>query len=237
VNTSGTEQTVAVKIRTTAGALSQSALTNIPAQGHIAFTFPGQFATTVGQSGLAEFYTASGTIALLALNFNPAGSLSTAPAYPEVGPPIIGVVGTGAPLFSTFGPVAMFWQPAGFAAGTVLLTLTPNPDNSTYSAQLNGGATFTNGIFTGNGLAFSASVLQPNATVPPYGYLLEPDSTRYVVSSGSLTFNLNASVISGNTQAGNISGTLSISGTPYGGGAQVTLSGPISAPYFATVGP
>lgn len=237
VNTSGAPQTISVKIQTTGGAISQGLLSNIPAQGHIAFTFPGQFAATAGQSGLAEFYTASGTIALLALNFNPAGSLSTAPAYSEAGPPIIGVVGGGAALFSTFGPMVMQWQPAGFAAGTVLLTLTPNADNSTYSAQINGGATFANGIFTGNGLSFSASVLQPNTAVPPFGYLLEPDSTRYVVSSGSLTFNLGSTVISSNVQTGNISGTLSITGTPYGGGAQVTLSGPISGPYFATLAP
>ena len=237
VNTSGAPQTISVKIQTTGGAISQGLLSNIPAQGHIAFTFPGQFAAAAGQSGLAEFYTASGTIALLALNFNPAGSLSTAPAYSEAGPPIIGVVGGGAALFSTFGPVVMQWQPAGFAAGTILLTLTPNADNSSYSAQINGGATFTNGIFTGNGLSFSASVLQPNTAIPPFGYLLEPDSTRYVVSSGSLTFNLGSTVISSNVQTGNISGTLSITGTPYGGGAQVTLSGPISGPYFATLAP
>jgi len=237
VNTSGSPQTITVKIRTTGGAVSQSTLSNIPAQGHIAFTFPEQFAATVGQSGLAEFYTASGTIALLALNFNPAGSLSTAPAYPEAGPPIIGTVGAGAALFSSFGPVEMFFLPAGFASGTVLVELTPNADNSTYSAKLNGGVTFTNGIFTSNGLSFSASVLQPNATVPPYGYFLAPDSSRFVVSSGSLTFNLNSSVVSSNTQTGNITGTLSITGTPYGGGAQVTLSGPISGPYLATLAP
>ena len=237
VNTSGASQTIGVKIQTTGGSISQSALSNIPAQGHIAFTFPAEFAATAGQSGLAEFYTASGTIALLALNFNPAGSLTTAPAYPEPGPPIIGVVGGGAALFSSFGPVEMFFPPAGFPAGTVLLQLTPNADNSTYSATLNGGVTFTNGIFTANGLSFSASVLEPNATVPPYGYFLAPDSTRYVVSSGSLTFNLGSTVTSSNVQTGNISGTLSITGTPYGGGAQVTLSGPISGPYFATVAP
>ena len=237
VNTSPVPQTITVKFRTTAGAISQGTLANVPAQGHIAFTFPAQFAVTAGQSGLAEFYTASGTIALLALNFNPAGSLTTAPAYPEMGPPIVGAAGAGAALFSSFGPVQMQFQPAGFGAGTVLLALTPNSDNSTYSAQLNGGVTFTNGSFTSNGLMFSASVLQPNATVPPYGYFLAPDSTRYVVSSASLTFNLNASVISSNYQTGNITGTLSITGTPFGGGAQVTLSGPVSGPYFATFAP
>jgi hypothetical protein len=235
VNTSGAPQTITVRIQTTAGAISYGLLSNIPAQGHVAFTFPGQFAATAGQSGLAEFYTASGTIALLALNFNPAGSLSTAPAYPEAGPPIIGVPGGGAALFSSFGPVEMFFLPAGFASGPILLELTPNSDNSTYSAKLNGGVIFTNGIFTANGLSFSASVLQPNATVPPYGYFLEPDSTRYVVSSGSLTFNLGSTVTSSNVQTGNIAGTLSITGTPYGGGAQVTLSGPISGPYLATL--
>jgi len=237
VNTSATAQTINVKFRTTAGAITQGLLANIPAQGHIAFTFPAQFAATAGQSGLAEFYTASGTIAILALNFNPAGSLTTAPVYAQAGSPIIGVNSGGAQLFAAFGPVEMYFLPAGFTPGTVLLELTPNADNSTYSAELNGGVTFTNGTFSGNGLTFSASVLQPNATVPPYGYFLAPDSTRYVVSNASLTFNLNASVVSSNTQTGNISGTLSITGTPYGGGSQVTLSGSISGPYFATLLP
>jgi len=236
VNNSAVAETVSVKFRTTAGAISQGTLANVPALGHIAFTFPAEFPATAMQSGLAEFYT-PGTIALLALNFNPAGSLTTAPAYPEAGPPIIGVTGGGAALFSTFGPVEMFFQPGGFTGGTVLLAVTPNADNSTYSAQLNGGATFTNGTFTGNGLMFSASVLQPNATVQTYGYFLAPDSTRYVVASGSLTFNLNASPLSSNAQTGTITGTLSITGTPYGGGAPVTLSGPISGPYLATLAP
>ena len=236
VNNSAVAETVNVKFRTTAGAISQGTLANVPALGHIAFTFPAQFTATVGQSGLAEFYT-SGTIALLALNFNADGSLTTAPAYPEAGSPIIGVSGGGAALFSSFGPVEMQFQPAGFAAGTVLLALTPNADNSTYSAQLNGGATFTNGIFTGNGLSFSASILQPNSSNPPYGYFLTPDSQRFLVSSGSLNFNLNSSAISSNVQTGNITGTLSITGTPYGGGAPVTLSGPISGPYLGTLAP
>jgi hypothetical protein len=52
-----------------------------------------------------------------------------------------------------------------------------------------------------------------------------------------LISHLDASVVSANVQSGNITGTLSITGTPYGGGEQVTLSGPVTEPYFATVAP
>ncbi|MEO8053250.1 MAG: hypothetical protein ABI833_22850 [Acidobacteriota bacterium] len=237
VNPSAFPETIAVKFRTTEGAISQGMLANVPAYGHIAFTFPAQFGSTAGQSGLAEFYAgSSGSIAILALNFNPAGSLTTAPVYPQSGPPIIGAPAPGFAPFSTFGPVQMLFQPAGFAAGNVVLLLTPNGDG-TYSAQLNSGVSFTNGVFTGNGISFSASILQPNATVPPYGYFLAPDTTLYVVSSGSVNFSISASVISSNHQSGNLTGTLSITGTPVAGGAPVTFVGPITGPYYATLAP
>ncbi len=236
VNPSGNPETVAVNFRTTAGTITQSALANVPAYGHIAFTFPAQFGSTAGQSGLAEFYTASGTIAILALNFNPEGSLTTAPVYPQSGSPIIGAPAPGFAPFLTFGPVQMQFQPGGFAPGAVVLVLTPNGDG-TYSAQLNSGVTFTNGVFTGNGSTFSASVLQPNATVPPFGYFLAPDTTLYVVSSGSVNFNISASVTSSNHQTGNLTGTLTLTGTPVGGGAPVTMAGPIAGPYYATLAP
>ena len=89
INTSATPVTVSVNIRTTGGTVTQPAPLNVPAMGHSAFTFPGQFGATAGQSGLAEFYTAAGSIGALALNFNQAGSLTTAPVYNENGPPII----------------------------------------------------------------------------------------------------------------------------------------------------
>jgi len=108
VNASGAPETVSVNIRTTAGAVSQATLPTIPAQGHAAFTFPSQFPGSATQSGLAEFYVASGTFSILSLSFNPAGSLTTAPVYNGSGPPII--TGSGAAGSITF---------AGFAVGKV----------------------------------------------------------------------------------------------------------------------
>ncbi|MDP9053551.1 MAG: hypothetical protein M3N93_04510 [Acidobacteriota bacterium] len=103
VNASSASETITVNLRTTNGTVTQPTPLTIPAQGHIAFTFPTQFPATAGQSGLAEFYTASGTFSVLALSFNPAGSLTTAPIYNESGPPIIAGTGSaGAVTFSGF---------------------------------------------------------------------------------------------------------------------------------------
>jgi hypothetical protein len=103
VNASSSAETITVNLRTTIGTVTQPAPLTIPAQGHIAFTFPAQFPATAGQSGLAEFYTATGTFSVLALSFNPAGSLTTAPVYNESGPPIIAGTGSaGAITFSGF---------------------------------------------------------------------------------------------------------------------------------------
>jgi hypothetical protein len=100
VNASSSAETITVNLRTTDGTVTLGTPLNIPAQGHIAFTFPAQFPATAGQSGLAEFYTSSGTFSILALSFNPAGSLTTAPVYNESGPPII--AGTGSAGAITF---------------------------------------------------------------------------------------------------------------------------------------
>lgn len=88
-NTSLVEETITVTLRTTGGTITQSTVASIPAQGHITFTLPQQFTATAQESGLAEFYTNSGTFSILAMSFNPAGSLTTAPVYIENGSPII----------------------------------------------------------------------------------------------------------------------------------------------------
>ncbi len=110
-NPSGSAETINVNIRTTGGTVSQVTLPSIPAQGHAAFTFPTQFPGSAGQSGLAEFYTSSGTFSILALNFNPAGSLTTAPVFNESGPPII--TGSGAADSTTNAGISIGKTTAG----------------------------------------------------------------------------------------------------------------------------
>ncbi|HEV3330291.1 MAG TPA: hypothetical protein VG096_04875 [Bryobacteraceae bacterium] len=59
----------------------------LPAQGHSSFDFPTRFPSTVGQSGLAEFYCAGGTISILALKFN-SSAFTTMPVYGVLGAPL-----------------------------------------------------------------------------------------------------------------------------------------------------
>ena len=118
INTGATPVTISVNIRTTGGTVSQATLSNVPAMGHWAFTFPGQFAATAGQSGLAEFYAAGGSIGALALNFNPAGSLTTAPVYNESGPPIISGSGSAGTITHAGFSVSRINSVGGFPSVT-----------------------------------------------------------------------------------------------------------------------
>jgi hypothetical protein len=89
VNTTSASESVSVGIQPSSGASSQPTAINLPAQGHMAFAVPQQFSTTGGQSGLLEFYGASGSFSILALRFNPTGAFTTAQVYLETGPPIV----------------------------------------------------------------------------------------------------------------------------------------------------
>ncbi len=134
VNTGLSLETINVNIRTTGGTITQTALTNIPPQGHLAFTFPGQFGATAGQSGLAEFYTSSGTFSVLALNFTPAGSLTTAPVYNQSGPPIIAGTGSaGAVTYAGFS-FGKLTTGAGFPPSTPELTEVIGGQFASYSS-------------------------------------------------------------------------------------------------------
>jgi hypothetical protein len=103
-NTTSSSESIAVGIRT-ASATTQAAAIMLPAQGHASFTFPTQFPATAGQSGLVEFYAASGSFSILALKFN-SGAFTTAPVYNVTGPPIIvstsGGGGAGAIIVGSF---------------------------------------------------------------------------------------------------------------------------------------
>jgi hypothetical protein len=89
VNTTSASESISVGIQPTSGLGSQPTPINLPPQGHMAFTLPQQFATTTGQSGLLEFYAASGSLSILAIRSNPTGAFATAPVYVETGPPIV----------------------------------------------------------------------------------------------------------------------------------------------------
>jgi hypothetical protein len=90
VNPNATAESILVNIRTSDGAISTGTLPSMPTKGQRTFLMPAQFPGTAGKSGLAEFYTNSGTISSVALRANRSGAFTTAPVYPETGPPIIG---------------------------------------------------------------------------------------------------------------------------------------------------
>lgn len=68
---------------------------NLPANGQMAFVMGTQFPGTAGKSGLAEFYTSSGSFSIIALRGNPTGGLTSLRVYDETGPPIISTSGGG----------------------------------------------------------------------------------------------------------------------------------------------
>ncbi|HEV3333857.1 MAG TPA: hypothetical protein VG096_22885 [Bryobacteraceae bacterium] len=94
VNTTSSSETINVGIRTSAGISQPSAIT-LPAQGHTSFDFPTKFGAAVaGLSGLAEFYSPSGSFSILALRFQ-SGAFTTAPVYSATGPPLIASSSSG----------------------------------------------------------------------------------------------------------------------------------------------
>jgi hypothetical protein len=78
-----------------------TALPNLPGNGHMAFILPQQFPATSGNRGLAEFYSANGSLAIIALRANGTGAFTSAPVYVQAGPPVIGTP-QGGPTGSVF---------------------------------------------------------------------------------------------------------------------------------------
>jgi hypothetical protein len=121
VNPNASSESVSVGIESSSGSVSQLSPITLPAQGHTSFAMPQQFSATGGQSGLAEFYSASGTISVLALRFNPTGAFTTAPVYAQTGSPIIGTGGTGTPggggTLPQFSQIIIHASPSGTSPG------------------------------------------------------------------------------------------------------------------------
>jgi hypothetical protein len=230
VNPTAAAEVISVNIETDSGQVTQTSLPSLPANGQIAVVTSTEFPATVGHRGMAEFYVSSGSISVAAFRFNPTLALTSLPVLPQTGPPIIGgSSGGGTSPYTSFIISPPLFQPSGSASGNLVLTLTPNAGNQTWSAAF-GEVTFTNGVFTGGGLTFTANALQSNTISPPYGLFTAPGGNFYLVSSASLTFTLAPTFTGGGAQEGSFAGTLTVIGTPYpGGGAPVTLSGAISS--------
>jgi hypothetical protein len=92
--TNGAE-TVFANVRTSDGTFSGTVAT-LPANGQTTFLLKDVFTSTAGKSGLAEFYVASGSIAIIALRANGI-AFTAAPVYLQTGNPIIGAPNSGQP--------------------------------------------------------------------------------------------------------------------------------------------
>jgi hypothetical protein len=75
------------------GRIIKGSLTRLPGEGQLAFVMSTQFPETAGLPGLAEFYTNTGSFAIIALrattNTDGTFSFASAPVYPETGPPVL----------------------------------------------------------------------------------------------------------------------------------------------------
>jgi hypothetical protein len=218
VNTGLAPETIAVTFRTTGGTFTQSTLANVPAHGHMAVTFPSQFAATAGQSGLAEFYTTSGTFAILAVSINPAGSLTTAPVYNESGPPIMPIQLNGRGFY-----IAAFLGSNDNLQGFEIEAQYIG-NNSYFVTVDNGNAGSSTAVFLSQFVA-PASILGNSVTFVSTavdGFYSPNEFQLFSVNSTIVTINFDSNPVS---TGGTVTGSMTIS---YGAGtAQGTFTGTI----------
>jgi len=93
VNAQSSQVSIQVNIKTSDGSVSTGTTLTMAGEGQMAFGIAAKFPTTAGQSGLAEFYTNTGSFAIIALQSNTSStgafSFTTAPVYPQTGAPIL----------------------------------------------------------------------------------------------------------------------------------------------------
>lgn len=162
-NPTAAAESISVEMQPASGQPSQLPAITLPAYGYMAFALPQQFSATSGQSGLLEFYSASGSFSLIALRFNPTGGFTAAPVYAQSGPPIIA---SGASLSTFNGTYAGTYLGSGGAVsgsvtasvsnGTVTVT---NPGTGTGTITASGQITFGVDITGGTTCNFNGSVV------------------------------------------------------------------------------
>ena len=203
-NPTGAAESISVGIQLDAGGSSIAAPLSLPAQGHKAFTVPQQFTSTAGQSGLLEFYTATGSISVLALRFNPTGSFTTAPVYPETGSPII--QGSSQP-----GSIAIGSSSLGI--GSLLITFPGS--NGTYSSGSVEGILANQGgnpigIYnaTWNSVTVNGQTITFNGFQSSLSSMQRNNGSTANIAAGTLTLTL-----SGTGSSGTVTGSLNLVST------------------------
>ena len=217
INTGSTAQTITVGIQNSnGGAVAQTSIV-LPAQGHTSFVMPTQYTVTGGASGVAEF-NSTGTISVVAIRFNPSGSFTTAPAFPESGAAILSTGGGGGtPAFTqlnmtlaTNGVQAMALNIANGTNGVYTGTLTGKTsgatptsftavwDSVTLSGVTLNFANFDSAKSNFGGAPFSTATLSVQLSV------------QFFLTGGFVTGNVN--LVGGSTT---ISGSISGNGTPF----------------------
>ncbi|HXK02687.1 MAG TPA: hypothetical protein VMS37_09815 [Verrucomicrobiae bacterium] len=140
-----------------------------------------------------------------------------------------------APATAVFSSLltTLTYSPTGYPSGAFLLTITRDAGNTTYTATNGFGTLFVGGTLsnsTDGTLTFTFNAIKSGPLgIPEFGWGLN----AFNVSSTSMTLNLYPTVAS-YIYGGNISGTLTITGTPYPlGGNTATLSGTVQGGYLA----
>jgi hypothetical protein len=226
-NPTGASESISVGIQPSSGSSSQLSPITLPAQGHTAFALPQQFSASTGQSGLLEFYTASGSLSALALRFNPTGGFTAAPAYAESGPPIIGpgAAPPGGGTLPAFSEAIMVSANVNSGnPGSMEITIFPS--GSILGCTLNGGTPGVKFLFvaswssyTANGLTITCSGFSPTNSI-----VEDSQGDQAQFTSASLTLTLNPQVI--NT-SGTVTGSINLVST------LATISGPLTGTYTA----
>jgi uncharacterized protein (TIGR03437 family) len=139
--------------------------------------------------------------------------------------------GSSLPPFTAIEAVCTY-QPNGYPAEQLILSILPNAGNVTYTASVvseGPGLTFVNGMASNQTITFASLQQGPDGTSPVFLV----GTTSLAVSNASLTFTLIPMPTT--PLVGNVSGTLTVTGTPFpSGGATVTIAGNIVGTYSAT---
>ena len=217
-NPTSVSETVTISFQTDAGVVTQTTL-QLPANAHKSFVLASQFPATAAFRGLAEFATSNpGGLALIGLQFNGSGSLTTASATPLNNRKIIAANDPSACVLNPglFGcppaPFGVLTLTASFPAGggnyPVTINVTPQVDGA-YTAALIGNV---------GGVAVSGSFYSGTLTIVKSGannvlsFNFQAVKAGSTFSAGSITLSVTVGGFDANTGefAGAVQGQIAL---------------------------